>query len=155
MKKTFLLLLIILLLLTGCKTKEEIEQEKEQQRINDITKEVEKNTEVPEDVKKWLVDNKTKQVLTIFCMSISKRCELIEKDIKQYEDKIKVHYIDFYEMEDSKKEAYKNAYELKDYTGYLPYVFIVKNDKLIDYEKDVKSIDDIKKILVKNKIVSE
>ena len=58
-------------------------------------------------------------------------------------------------MEDSKKEAYKNAYELKDYTGYLPYVFIVKNDKFIDYEKDIKSIDDIKKLLVKNKIVSE
>ena len=66
MKKTFLLILIVLLLITGCKTREEIEKEKEQQRIDDITKEVEKNTEVPEDVKKWLVDNKTKQVLTIF-----------------------------------------------------------------------------------------
>ena len=155
MKKIILIIIVMLLFVTGCKTQEEIAEEKEKQRIEEITKEVEKNTEVSEDVKKWLVDNRSKKVLNILCISTSKRCTEIKEDVKNYENKIKVHYIELDKIEEADAESYKTTYELKDYTGYLPYIYLVDNNKLIDYERDIRKLEDIKSFLVKNKIVSE
>ena len=58
-------------------------------------------------------------------------------------------------IDDDTKDVYKTTYELENYTGYLPYILIVKNDKKIDYSTNIKDIKDIKDILIKNKIVSE
>lgn len=155
MKKIVLILLITLVFITGCKTQEEIEKEKEKQRIEEITKEVEKNTEVSEDAKKWLVDNKSKKVLTVLCISTSKRCEEVKVDLKNYESKLKVYYFELDKIEENDANTYKTTYELKNYTGYLPYIYLVDNNKLVDYERDIRKVEDIKTFLVKNKIVSE
>ncbi len=155
MKKKLLILTVIILLLSACKTQEEIEEEKEKQRIDEITKEVEKNTEVSEDAKKWLIDNKATKVLTIFCMKTSSRCNKLKEDVKEYENKLKIYYIEMDETDDSTKEIYKTTYELKEYTGYLPYAILVDNNRLIDYLNKISDIKDIKELLVKNKIVSE
>ncbi len=155
MKKKLLILTLIILLLSACKTQEEMEEEKEKQRINDITKEVEKNTEISDEAKKWLIDNKATKVLTIFCMKTSSRCNKLKEDVKEYESKLKVYYIEMDETDESTKESYKTTYELKEYTGYLPYIILVDNNKLIDYSNKINDIKDIKDILIKNKIVSE
>ncbi|MBQ6285216.1 MAG: hypothetical protein IJK67_02765 [Bacilli bacterium] len=155
MKKKLLILTFIILLLSACKTQQEMEEEKENQRINEITKEVEKNTEISEEAKKWLIDNKATKVLTIFCMKTSSRCNKLKEEVKEYESKLKVYYIEMDETDDTTKETYKTTYELKEYTGYLPYVILVNNNKLIDYSNKITDIKDIKELLIKNKIVSE
>ena len=155
MKKKLLILTFIILLLSACKTQQEMEEEKENQRIIEITKEVEKNTEISEEAKKWLIDNKATKVLTIFCMKTSSRCNKLKEEVKEYESKLKVYYIEMDETDDTTKETYKTTYELKEYTGYLPYVILVNNNKLIDYSNKITDIKDIKELLIKNKIVSE
>ena len=155
MKKKLLILTFIILLLSACKSQQEMEEEKENQRIIEITKEVEKNTEISEEAKKWLIDNKATKVLTIFCMKTSSRCNKLKEEVKEYESKLKVYYIEMDETDDTTKETYKTTYELKEYTGYLPYVILVNNNKLIDYSNKITDIKDIKELLIKNKIVSE
>ena len=155
MKKRLFILVIILFLLSACQTQEEREKQKEQERINEITKEVEKNTEISEEAKKWLIDNKSTKVLTILCMKTSARCNKLKEDIKEYEKNLKIYYIEMDETDEGTKETYKTTYELKEYTGYLPYVILVDNNKLIDYSTKVNDIKDIKDLLIKNKIVSE
>ena len=155
MKKKLIILTIFLILLSACKTQEEINEEKEKERINEITKEVEKNTEISEDAKKWLIDNKATKVLTILCMKTSDRCNKLKEDVKDYEKKLKVYYIEMDDLDDATKNVYKTTYELKEYTGYLPYIILVDNNKLIDYSSKINDIKDIKELLIKNKIVSE
>lgn len=155
MKKKLLVLFISLFMICACQTQEKIKEEKEKKRIDEITKEVNNSYKISEDAKKWLVDNKSTKVLTILCIKTSNRCNKIKDNIKDYEKKLKVYYIELDDLEDNEKDVYKKTYELKDYTGYLPYIYLVNNNKLIDYNKDIKSIDDIKDFLIKNKIVSE
>ena len=50
-KKLLLLLLCSLFIITGCQTQEEIQIKKEKERVEEITKEVEENTEIPEEAK--------------------------------------------------------------------------------------------------------
>ena len=154
MKKK-LLILTLLFFLVGCQTQEEREMEKEKQRVEDITKEVEKNTEIPEEAKNWLIDNKSKTVLTILCLKTSNRCNEIKKGLSEYEKKVKIYYIELDDLEENVKDIYKTTYELNNYTGYLPYVYLVNNNKLITTNQSIKDINDIKKLLVENKVVSE
>jgi hypothetical protein len=155
MKKVLLSVSVIMILLTGCQTQEEINIKKEKERIEGITKEVESNTEIPEEAKTWMIDNKSTQVLTILCIKTSKRCSTLKEELSKNELNIKNYYIDIDELDDKVKNVYKNTYELDSYTGYLPYVILVDNDKLIATKSNVNNIDDIKSFLEENKIVSE
>ncbi len=151
MKKKLLFLLIFFgIIVTGCKTQEEIEQEKEKQRIDEITKEVEKNEEIPDETKDWMIDNKSKTVLTILCLKTSNRCKNIESNLSTIEKDIKVYYIELDDLEENVKNIYKTTYNLEDYTGYLPYVYIVSNNKLLATKSDVKNIDDSQNLIKEN-----
>ena len=154
-KKLLMILLCLLFILTGCQTQEEIQQQKEKERIEEITKEVEENTEIPEEAKQWMIDNKSVKVVTILCIKTSNRCEAIKKELEEAKLDIKNYYIELDDLPDNVKDIYKNTYELKDYTGYLPYVIVVNNNKLIATKSDAKNFEDIKTLLIENKIVSE
>ena len=151
MKKILLLITCVFLITTGCQTQEEREQEKEKQRIDNITEEVKKNTEIPEEAKNWMIDNKSKKVLTILCIKTSNRCLKLKEDIKDLDKTIKVYYIEFDDLEEDVKNIYKTTYDLDDYTGYLPYVYLVDNNKLINKNANVKSIDDLKEMITNEK----
>lgn len=147
MKKILLLITCVFLITTGCQTQEEREQEKEKQRIDNITEEVKKNIEIPEEAKTWMIDNKSKKVLTILCIKTSNRCLKLKEDIKDLDKNIKVYYIEVDDLEEDVKNIYKTTYNLDDYTGYLPYVYLVDNNKLINKNANVKSIDDLKEMI--------
>ncbi len=151
MKKILLLITCVFLITTGCQTQEEREQEKEKQRIDNITEEVKKNTEIPEEAKNWMIDNKSKKVLTILCIKTSNRCLKLKEDIKDLDKTIKVYYIELDDLEEDVKNIYKTTYDLGDYTGYLPYVYLVDNNKLINKNANVKSIDDLKEMITNEK----
>jgi len=151
MKKILLLITCVFLITTGCQTQEEREQEKEKQRIDNITEEVKKNTEIPEEAKNWMIDNKSKKVLTILCIKTSNRCLKLKEDIKDLDKTIKVYYIELDDLEEDVKNIYKTTYDLDDYTGYLPYVYLVDNNKLINKNANVKSIDDLKEMITNEK----
>ncbi len=153
--KKILLTILFLIFITGCQTQEERELKKEKQRVDEITKEVEKNTEIPEEAKTWMIDNKSKTVLTILCLKTSNRCVEIQKGLAEYEKEVKIYYIEFDDLDENIKDIYKKTYELDNYTGYLPYVYLVSNNKLIKTNSKVKDITDIKNMLIENKIVSE
>ena len=125
MKKKLLFLLLICILVTACQTQEERELQKEKERVNEITKEIEKNTEVPEETKKWLIDNKAKKVLTILCLKTSNRCNKIKEEIKDIEKNITVYYVELDDLADEVKDIYKTTYSLNGYTGYLSYTFLI------------------------------
>ena len=72
MKKLFIFILC-LITLSGCQTQEEIKKQKEQEELNKIKNEVQ-NSEIPEEVKTWTYDVKTKKLSTVFCISTSKKC---------------------------------------------------------------------------------
>ena len=154
-KKLLITSLCALLLLTGCQTQEEIMIQKEKERVEEITKEVEENTEIPEEAKQWMIDNRSTKVLTILCVKTSKRCEEIKKGLDEAKFDIKEYYIELDDLNDTVKNVYKTTYELKDYTGYLPYVILVDNNKLVNTKKDIKNFEDLKNFLVENKMVSE
>lgn len=151
MKKILLLITCVFLITTGCQTQEEREQEKEKQRIDNITEEVKKNIEIPEEAKTWMIDNKSKKVLTILCIKTSNRCLKLKEDIKDLDKNIKVYYIEVDDLEEDVKNIYKTTYNLDDYTGYLPYVYLVDNNKLINKNANVKSIDDLKEMITNEK----
>ena len=152
MKK--ILLIICLILLTGCKTQEEIKEEKRQEEINKVKNEV-NNTEVPESTKDWLIKTKTEDVLTILCITTSNKCNTLKNNIENLSkaNNILVYYYNVDELTNEELKIYKSTYELKDYTGYLPYIILTSNDKLITTIKDTIDIDSIKNILKQNKIV--
>ncbi len=151
MKKILLLITCVFLITTGCQTQEEREQEKEKQRIDNITEEVKKNTEIPEEAKTWMIDNKSKKVLTILCIKTSNRCLKLKEDIKDLDKNVKVYYIELDDLEDDVKNIYKETYNLDNYTGYLPYVYLVDNNKLISKNANVKNIDDLKEMITNEK----
>lgn len=145
MKKV--LLIICLILLTGCKTQEEIKEEKRQEEINKIKEEV-NNTEVPESTKDWLIKTKTENVLTILCITTSNKCNTLKNNLKDLsKDNILVYYYNVDELTNEELKIYKTTYELKDYTGYLPYIILTNNDKLITTIKDTIDIETINNII--------
>lgn len=145
MKKV--LLIICLILLTGCKTQEEIKEEKRQEEINKIKEEV-NNTEVPESTKDWLIKTKTENVLTILCITTSNKCNTLKNNLKDLsKDNILVYYYNVDELTNEELKIYKTTYELKDYTGYLPYIILTSNDKLITTIKDTIDIETINNII--------
>lgn len=145
MKKV--LIIICLILLTGCKTQEEIKEEKRQEEINKIKEEV-NNTEVPESTKEWLIKTKTENVLTILCITTSNKCNTLKNNLKDLsKDNILVYYYNVDELTNEELKIYKTTYELKDYTGYLPYIILTSNDKLITTIKDTIDIETINNII--------
>ena len=145
MKKV--LLIICIILLTGCKTQEEIKEEKRQEEINKIKEEV-NNTEVPESTKDWLIKTKTENVLTILCITTSNKCNTLKNNLKDLsKDNILVYYYNVDELTNEELKIYKTTYELKDYTGYLPYIILTNNDKLITTIKDTIDIETINNII--------
>lgn len=145
MKKV--LIIICLILLTGCKTQEEIKEEKRQEEINKIKEEV-NNTEVPESTKDWLIKTKTENVLTILCITTSNKCNTLKNNLKDLsKDNILVYYYNVDELTNEELKIYKTTYELKDYTGYLPYIILTSNDKLITTIKDTIDIEKINNII--------
>ena len=140
--KKFFILLTGLFLITGCQTQEEIRKQKEQEELNKIKEEV-AQTEVPESTKEWLIKTKTENVLTILCITSSKKCS-----------NLTTFFLNIDELTEEEKNIYKTTYELNDYTGYLPYIIVTKKDKYITSIKDTIDKKEILNILMKNKLIN-
>ena len=153
--KKFFILLTGLFLITGCQTQEEIRKQKEQEELNKIKEEV-AQTEVPESTKEWLIKTKTENVLTILCITSSKKCSNLKTTIEeiQKEYKLTTFFINIDELTEEEKNIYKTTYELNDYTGYLPYIIVTKKDKYITSIKDTIDKKEILNILMKNKLIN-
>ena len=146
--KKILIIILIITLLCSCKTQEEIKEEKNKKEINEITENISKEN-IPEKAKQWIIDTKTEKVLTIICTSESKKCNNIKENIEKVNKEVKTYYLEINNMEDVEKEIYKKTYELKDYTGYLPYIMLTNKGKIIESQTDKYKEEDIKKIIKK------
>lgn len=142
--KKFFISILCLIILGGCQTQEEIRKQKEEEELNKIKEEVQ-NSEIPEDVKNWTFDIKTKEVLTVFCISTSKKCETLKTSLEEVKNTngLNYYYFEVDKLDDSIKKNYKEYFELKDYTGYLPYLMLSKNDKLIKTDNDIFNKEDL------------
>lgn len=152
MKKV--VLITCLLLLTSCKTQEQVKEEKKQEEINKVKEEINK-IEVPESTKEWLLKTKTENVLTIICITTSSKCKNLKNNIESLNKNILTYYYNVDELTQEELKIYKETYELKDYTGYLPYIMITNKNNLIATIKDTTDPEEIINILKQNKIVSE
>lgn len=155
MKKA-LLLLIFFFFLTSCETAQEKDMRKKEEEIEKITEEIEKQ-DVPEEIKQWLIDNKVKNVITILCLSTSRKCnalKIVSDEIaKEYD--LSIYYNNLDELKDNVISILKTTYELNDYTGYMPYIYIINTDKLLSTHTDTFSKEEFIEYLKQNKIISE
>ena len=139
MKK--LLLITCLLLLCSCETKEQKLQKEEEKRLNELTNNVEKSAN-PDSTKEWLIDVAKGKVLTIFCLSTSKKCETIKNDLNNIKGS-KVYYLNLDELTDDEKTVYKSKFDISDYTSYVPYLILSNENKLLKTDTDIHEINDI------------
>ena len=154
MKKYFMLV-ICLLMLVSCETKEEMEIRKKNEEIEKIKTELNDNN-IPESTKDWLVDINTEKVVTILCLNSSNKCNKLKDEIQTIENtEFKTYYINLDEITEEEKNIYKNQFEIKDYTGYVPYIIISNKNKLLFTKTDVKNFNEINDVLKQLKIVSE
>ena len=58
--------------------------------------------------------------------------------------------IEIDKITEEEKDIYKKTYELKDYTGYLPYIMLIEKNKLLVTKTDIYKLEDLKKIIKKN-----
>ena len=144
--KKILLIILSLGILCSCQTQEEIKKEIELKKIEDIKENV-KNENIPENTKEWIIDTKTRKTLTILCTIESKKCEKIKNNVNKLNEEIKTHYIEIDKISNEEKDIYKKTYELKDYTGYLPYIMLIEKDKLLVTKTDIYKLEDIEKII--------
>ena len=147
--KKMLLTILSLGILCSCQTQEEIKKEQELKELETIKEHV-KNENIPENVKEWLIDSKTQKILTILCTKESKKCEKIKSNVDELNKEVKTYYVEIDKITEEEKDIYKKTYELKDYTGYLPYIMLIEKDKLLVTKTDIYKLEDIKKIIKKN-----
>ena len=134
--KKMLLTILSLGILCSCQTQEEIQKEQELKELETIKEHV-KNENIPENVKEWLIDSKTQKILTILCTKESKKCEKIKSNIDELNKEVKTYYVEIDKITEEEKDIYKKTYELKDYTGYLPYIMLIEKDKLLVTKTDI------------------
>src|SRR5574344_1601433 len=153
--KRIVILLFLVLLVVGCETAASRDKKKQEEELKKITEEINKN-DVPEESKKWLIDNKTSSVITVFCMSTSKKCESLKELLTDIETnyKLKTYYFNFDEVKDEVKSVYKTTYTIDDYTGYLPYIMVVNKDKLTFTHTDTLDKTNLIDLLTQNKIIN-
>ena len=60
---------------------------------------------------------------------------------------VNYYYIELDNLDENIKKHYKEYFELKDYTGYLPYILLSEKDKLLSTHHDIYKLEDLKKIL--------
>ena len=152
--KKILLLLTTFLLLTSCQTKEEIEEKKKQEEIKILKEEI-NNREVPENTKKWILENETEKVLTILCISTSTKCNKLKENIGTINKSIKTYFFNVDELSEEELKTYKTKYNLEDYTGYLPYIIVSERNKLITTIKDKYKTEEIIEILKREKLIAD
>lgn len=153
MKKLFMLLLIIFMLV-GCETQEERDARKKSEEIKKINESL-TTSEIPEETRQWLVDTKMENVITVFCITSSKKCEELSNTIEEVKKNngVITHIINLDTIADNVKNVYKTTYELKDYTGYLPYIFITSKEELLYTHTDIISQEELINVLKENEIV--
>ena len=134
--KKMLLTILSLGILCSCQTQEEIKKEQELKELETIKEHV-KNENIPENVKEWLIDSKTQKILTILCTKESKKCEKIKSNVDELNKEVKTYYVEIDKITEEEKDIYKKTYELKDYTGYLPYIMLIEKDKLLVTKTDI------------------
>ena len=141
MKKT-LLIICLLLILCSCSKKDnnKLNSETNNTTITD------NNIGYTENTKTWLEDISNKKVITIFCLTTSKKCTELNSNINQIKN-TKVYFLYLDEITDEEKNVYKNKYDLKDYTGYTPYLILSDKNKLLKTDTDLYKIDDINKFI--------
>ena len=143
MKK--LLLISCLLLLCSCESKEQIEKKNEEKKYNEMVSEVQKS-DSPESTKEWLIDVNQGKVLTILCITTSGKCTKIKENVSKIKG-AKVYYLNVDELNDQEKDTYKNKFTLNDYTGYLPYLMLSNDNKLLKTKTDIYEVNDINKFI--------
>ena len=136
---------------TSCQTKENIEKEKAQNEIKLIDEQLE-SVELPKQTQEWLLDVKTDAVATILCITSSSKCKKLEKLINDINNS-HIYFIYLDKIEEEIKKIYKETFELNDYTGYLPYIFITNKNKISYTHTDTLSEDKLNSILKENKII--
>ena len=153
--KKILLLTIIFFFITGCKTQEDIEKEKKEEEISKIKEELQ-NEDIPQETEDWLIKVKTENVVTVLCITTSKKCENFSKIVTEVTEKYKInsYVINLDNYEDTIKNIYKSEFKLTDYTGYLPYIIISKNDTLLQTHTDSLNKEELITMLENNKLIT-
>ena len=153
--KKILLLLLIVFMLFGCETQEERIKREKNEKVEEITKEL-ANKEVPKEVQNWIVSTTLDKVITVFCITTSKKCteeKNIVEEIKAEYD-VNMYYINVDEIPEKSKNIYKTTYEIEDYTGYLPYMLVTDSKEVISTHTDMLKKEDFVNYLKELKIIS-
>ena len=153
--KKMLLLLLIVFMLFGCETQEERIKREKNEKVEEITKEL-ANKEVPKEVQNWIVSTTLDKVITVFCITTSKKCteeKNIVEEIKAEYD-VNMYYINVDEIPEKSKNIYKTTYEIEDYTGYLPYMLVTDSKEVISTHTDMLKKEDFVNYLKELKIIS-
>lgn len=137
--KNIIIFLLIMVMICGCdkNNKSNVDNFKKEKEKLDIIN----NSNIPDGVKDWEIELHYGETITVLCISTSSRCNKIKDDIKNSEKDI--YYIEIDNVNEQEKEYYKHKFDLKDYTGYLPYVIYSDTNELVKTKTNVKDINDI------------
>lgn len=154
--KKVIILLCLFFLVVGCETKEERDEKKKQEEIKKVTEKLDKQ-ELSEEAKKWLLSTKTEKVITIFCVSTSKKCEEIKAIVDEVQTKYKniTYYYNLDEIDEETKKTLKETYKIDDYASYTPYLFVTIKDKLINTHTGSFTKEEYIEFLKTSKVISE
>jgi alkyl hydroperoxide reductase subunit AhpC len=142
-------------MLFGCETQEERIKREKDEKVEEITKEL-TSKEIPKDVQNWIVSTTLDKVITVFCITTSKKCteekNIIEEIKTEYN--VNMYYINVDEIPDESKNIYKTTYDIEDYTGYLPYMLVTDSKEVISTHTDMLKKEDFVNYLKELKIIS-
>lgn len=99
-----------------------------------------------------------KEVLTVFGASYCSHCQeyypIISKLANKY--KVNLYFFEIDNLEKENKSAYDklmNSYEIKDFSGSVPFTFIMKNKNYINYTSGFVSRDFTIDFLKQNSLI--
>lgn len=115
----------------------------------------EKEPEVEYDVAEWVNDTKEGTVVTVLASTGCGHCQAYKPVINELS---KVHKFNlyFYELEELSQDEQNivlTTYELENFTGSVPYTFIVKEGKIIDDTLGFADEETTVEFLTKNGII--
>lgn len=154
--KKIAIVIFLSLFLVGCETQEERDNRIKKENIDKLQEEY-KDAQMSDTAKDWLVETKLEKVVTILCLSSSKKCEEIKANYETLKNdlKINIEFIELDNVSDSDKSVYKTTYKLNDYASYVPYIFITNKGILTSTKTDLYKNEDLINYFKENKIITE